>query len=112
MERKLYVQGRLFGEADRHEGKGYAHVYTRYQERIEKLQNIILELRKNDLGNGHCFMFFDDLLEEDQAFYEYPDGRITIERLDKSNIEVPRQIIHVLNASETKAFRNKHAIIR
>ncbi|WP_367867083.1 hypothetical protein [Pedobacter sp. WC2423] len=112
MERKQHIQGKLFGDLERSEKKGYSEAYLRCPERIERLQQVIRKLRENDLGSGHCFMVFDDRLEEDEAFYEYPDGRIRVERLDKSNIEVPRQIVRILTKTEVRALRSKHAIIR
>ncbi len=112
MERKQYIQGKLFGDQESLEKKSYATSYTQYQGRIEKLRQVIRKLRENDLGRGHCFMVFDECLEDDEAFYEYPDGLIRIERLDKSNIEVPRQVVRVLNKTEIKALRDKHVLIR
>jgi len=63
------------------------------------------------LNSGHCFMIFDENLPDDQAYYEYPDGLIRIEKLDKSNIEIPRVLIKVLNKNEATVVREKHAII-
>lgn len=45
------------------------------------MEQVIRKLRNDDLNHGHCFMIFDDELPEDQAYYEYPDGSINIERL-------------------------------
>ncbi len=112
MERKQYIQGKLFGDLDIFKKEESANAHPKYPERIEKLQQVIRKLRENDLGSGHCFMVFDERLEEDEAFYEYPDGHIRIERLDRSNIEVPRQVIRILNRTEIKALRDKHAVIR
>ena len=112
MEREQYIQGKLFDDLGKSNKNESAKAYSQYLGRIEKLQQVIRKLRKNDLESGHCFMVFDERLEEDEAFYEYPDGNIRIERLDKSNIEVPRQVIKMLNRSEIKALRSKHAVIR
>lgn len=112
MERKQYIQGKLFGDLERFDKRDYSKGYLQSPERIEKLQQVIRKLRENDLGSGHCFMVFDERLEEDEAFYEYPDGSIRIERIDKSNIEVPRQIVRILTKQEIKALRSKHAVIR
>lgn len=109
MERKEYVQGKLFGNQDRIERAGHSSISP---SRLENLQQVIRKLREKDLNSGHCFMVFDDRLEDDEAFYEYPDGHIRIEKLDKSNIEIPRQVIKKLNKTEVKALRSKHAIIR
>lgn len=112
MERKQYIQGKLFGDMERLDKKDYSKAYLQYPGRIEKLQQVIRKLRENDLGSGHCFMVFDERLEEDEAFYEYPDGHIRIERLDKSNIEVPRQVVKILDRTEIEALRTRHAVIR
>lgn len=111
MEREQYIQGELFSNLEKSEQNEYGKS-TQYLDRIEKLNSVIRELREHDLRSGHCFMVFDERLEEDEAFYEYPDGHIHIERLDKNNIEVPRQVVKMLNGSEIKALRSKHAVIR
>jgi len=112
MERKNYIQGKLFGEFESFQKREHSKSYLQYPEGIERLQQVIRELRENDLGSGHCFMVFDERLEEDEAFYEYPNGQIHVEKLDKSNIEVPRQVIRKLDDAEIKALRSKHAVIR
>ncbi|WP_442587637.1 hypothetical protein ACSBL2_16455 [Pedobacter sp. AW31-3R] len=112
MEHGQYIQGKLFGDMEKSDQKEYETIYPQYLERIEKLQQVIRKLREDTLGSGHCFMVFDERLEEDEAFYEYPEGHIHIERLDKNNIEVPRQVVRRLNRTEIKALRSKHAVIR
>jgi hypothetical protein len=112
MKGQQYVQGLLFNEAEKRNEDGFAQPHPQYEERIKNLQKVIRRLREDSLHSGHCFMIFDEHLEEDEALYEYPDGRIRIERLDRSNIEVPRQIIRVLTGAETKAIKSKHAIFR
>jgi hypothetical protein len=112
MERKEYIQGKLFSEPERTKAKGYAHTYPRPEFHIENLQQVIRKLRKQDLDSGYCFMIFDEHLEEDEAFYEYPDGRIRIEKLNPRNIEIPRIVIKVLNRKEVRALRERHVIIR
>lgn len=57
-------------------------------------------------------MIFDERMEEDEAFYEYPDGHIRIERLDKNNIKASREVVRMLNGTKIKALRNKHAVFR
>jgi hypothetical protein len=112
MEREQYIQGKLFVKPEKSDQKVYTATYPQYFDRTEKLQQVIRKLRERDLKNGHCFMVFDERLEEDEAFYEYPNGQICIERLDKNNIEVPREVIRMLDRSEIKALRSKHAVIR
>lgn len=109
---KQYVQGQLFDEPENKGAKGYAHTHPIYEDRIKNLEQVIRKLRKEDLDSGHCFMIFDECLETDEAFYEYPDGRIRVEKLDQRNIEIPRTVIKVLSNTEASALRDKHAIIR
>lgn len=108
MKREHYIQGRLFGDAE----PGNSITFPKYEDRIKTLQGVIKNLRKSDLGSGHCFLIFGEQLEENEAFYEYPDGRISIERLNKNNIDIPRELVRVLTAPETKALRKRNAIIR
>lgn len=81
-----------------------------YSLKIASMQDVIRKLRSEDLKQGHCFMIFDENLPEDQAYYEYPDGNIQIEKLDKRNIEIPRQIVKVLNKSEAAIVRKAHGL--
>ena len=108
MKREHYIQGRLFEDVE----LVNSITHPKYEDRIKTLEGVIKNLRKDDLSSGHWFLIFGEQLEEDEAFYEYPDGRISIERLDKNNIEIPRKLIRVLTSSETKALRKNNAIIR
>jgi hypothetical protein len=76
------------------------------------MQQVIRKLRHDDLNEGHCFMIFDDDLPEDQAYYEYPDGRIQVEQLDKENLDIPRVLIKTLNSKEIVALKEKHEVFR
>lgn len=78
--------------------------------RILAMEQVIRKLRNDDLNHGHCFMIFDDDLPEDQAYYEYPNGSINIERLNKDNLDIPRVVIRVLNTKEVDAVKEKHAV--
>jgi hypothetical protein len=79
---------------------------------ILAMQEVIRKLRHDDLNEGHCFMIFDDELPEDQAYYEYPDGDIQIEQLNKDNINAPRVVISVLTKTEIAALKEKHEVFR
>jgi hypothetical protein len=81
-------------------------------DRVHAMQQVIRKLRYNDLNEGHCFMIFDDGLPEGQAYYEYPDGRIQVEQLDKDNLDIPRVVISVLNKKEIAALKEKHEVFR
>ncbi|MDB5152681.1 MAG: hypothetical protein JWR54_1432 [Mucilaginibacter sp.] len=115
MSRKVhYIQSSLFNEnaeGTRTSTHQYISRFSQtYSSKIKVLESVITKLRKDDLGSGHCFLIFDDNLPEDQAYYEYPDGSIRIEQLDKSNIEIPRVIVKVLSKTETAAVRKRHAL--
>ena len=81
-------------------------------DRILAMQRVIKELRHTDLNDGHCFMIFDEELAENQAYYEYPDGRIQVEQIDENNIDVARVIISVLTDQEVAALKEKHEVFR
>lgn len=103
------VQVSLFGG---HDARNYESVQQkfpeRYRSRMAALQSVIAKLRDEDLSDGHCFLIFDDNLPEDEAYYEYPDGCIRVEKLDKRNIEIPRTVVKVLNKAESALVRKKH----
>ena len=82
----------------------------RQDNRLFAMQQVIRKLRNDDLNQGHCFMIFDDELPEDQAYYEYPDGRIHVEQLDKYNLDVPRTVIKALTKKEIAALKEKHEV--
>jgi hypothetical protein len=84
---------------------------TAHSSKIALMQDVIRKLRSDDLKQGHCFMIFDEELPEDEAYYEYPDGNIKIEKLDRRNIEIPRKVVKVLNKCEVSIVRKKHGII-
>ncbi|HEY9197277.1 MAG TPA: hypothetical protein VIM77_13465 [Mucilaginibacter sp.] len=105
MSKKENIHASLFAENDRSMQERFPE---RYRSRMTVLQSVIAKLREEDLNQGHCFLIFDDSLPEDQAYYEYPDGSIRIEKLDKRNIDVPRTVIKVLNRTESASVRKKH----
>ncbi len=76
------------------------------------MQQVIRKLRQDNLNEGHCFMIFDDDLPDDQAYYEYPDGRIQVEQLNKDNLDIPRLLIKVLTPKETALIKEKHEVFR
>jgi hypothetical protein len=78
--------------------------------RITAMREVIRNLRKTDLANGHCFMIHDKSLPKQQAYYEYPDGSIQIEEVDASNLYNPRKIVRKLSASEVAAVVGRHAV--
>lgn len=78
--------------------------------RLFAMQQVIKKLRDNDLTKGHCFMIFDDELPDDEAYYEYPNGEIKVEKLDKSNLDAPRKIVKVLTEIEVAAVKEKHEV--
>jgi hypothetical protein len=78
--------------------------------RVEAMQQVIRNLRVDDLKNGHCFMIFDDELPGGQAYYEYPGGDIHIEQIDRHNLESPRVVIKILTKKEISALKEKHEI--
>lgn len=67
----------------------------------------IRRLRKSDLVAGRSFMYFSDLLPEDQAFFEYPDGSFRIEKF----ISVSEGFSFVRNATieEIAQLKEKYA---
>ena len=81
-------------------------------DRVFAMQQVIRKLRHDNLNEGHCFMIFDDDLPDDQAYYEYPDGRIQIEQLNKDNFDIPRLLISVLTPKETALIKEKHEVFR
>jgi hypothetical protein len=89
---------------------GIEYISTETDSRIYAMNQVIKELRLHSLSDGHCFMIFDDELSENQAFYEYPDGSIQIEQLNKTNVDIPRVVIHVLSQSEISKVREKHEV--
>ena len=82
------------------------------ENRVFAMQQVIKKLRSDDLNEGHCFMIFDDGLPENQAYYEYPDGHIQIEQLDKNNLDIPRVVIKVLTEKENALIKEKHEVFR
>jgi hypothetical protein len=80
--------------------------------RIFAMQQVIRKLRLDNLNEGHCFMIFDDELPEDQAYYEYPDGRIQVEQIDKDNLDIPRIVIRALTNSEIASVKEKNEVFR
>jgi len=81
-------------------------------DRLTAMQEIIKKLRHDDLNEGHCFMIFDDDLPDGQAYYEYPNGKITIEQLNQDNLDLPRMVIHELAPGEIDLVRQKHEVFR
>jgi len=81
-------------------------------ERVTAGQEIIKQLRHDDLAEGHCFMVFDDDLPDGQAYYEYPDGQISIEQLNQDNLDLPRIVIRELSFDEVEMVKRKHDILR
>jgi hypothetical protein len=80
-------------------------------EQLMAMQEVIRKLRVNNLNQGNCFMIFDDDLPEYQAYYEYPDGNINIEEINKDNPDADREIIKVLNDNEAATVRGKHEVL-
>lgn len=78
--------------------------------RVLAMQEVIKKLRHDDLSQGHCFMIFDDELPEDQAYYEYPDGQINVEQIDKDNLDALREVVKTLTKKEIIALKNKHEV--
>jgi len=112
---KSNIQGTLFKKSETtnlYSKKSLANFFADYNYKIEAAKTVIQQLRKHDLDSGHCFMIFDEDLPEDQAYYEYPDGRVCIEQLDKKNIEIPRVLIKNLNRVEKAKFRVKHGALQ
>lgn len=92
------------------DASNYQTVAKLYEAKVASLRSVITRLREEDLKKGYAFLIFDDTLPEDQAYYEYPDGRICIEQLDKRNIEIPRVLVKALNRKESDAVRKKYAL--
>ena len=80
-------------------------VINQYQSKVLAMQKVIKDLRISDLSQGHCFMIFDDELPEEQAYYEYPDGNIYIEQVNKYNLDSPREVIKMLTKNEIAALK-------
>jgi len=80
--------------------------------RILAMQRVIRKLRHDDLNDGHCFMIFDDGLPEGQAYYEYPDGSIRVEQLDRFNLDIPRIVIDELDKDEIASLKERHEVFR
>lgn len=80
--------------------------------RVLAMQQVIRKLRHDDLNDGHCFMIFDDGLPEGQAYYEYPDGSIRVEQMDKFNLDIPRIVISELDEDEIASLKEKHEVFR
>jgi len=85
---------------------------NQYNEQVRAMQQVIKKLRTDDLNQGHCFMIFDDDLPANQAYYEYPDGSIQIEQIDKNNLDIPRSVIKMLTKKEIAAVKEKHEVFR
>jgi hypothetical protein len=80
-------------------------------EQISAMKQVIRKLRTDNLNQGYCFMIFDDDLPEYQAYYEYPDGDINIEQINKDNPDMDREIIKVLTKDEVAAVKEKHEVL-
>jgi hypothetical protein len=80
--------------------------------RFLAMQQVIKKLRDDDLNDGHCFMIFDDGLPEGQAYYEYPDGSVRVEQLNRLNIDMPRIVIEELDEAEIMSLKEKHEVFR
>jgi hypothetical protein len=78
--------------------------------RIVAMRQVIKKLRHDNLNEGHCFMIFDDQLPENQAYYEYPDGHIQVEQIDKDDLDIPRVVISVLTGEETAVIKEKNEV--
>jgi len=87
-------------------------IIDQQDSRVFAMQQVIRKLRHDDLKDGHCFMIFDDELPENQAYYEYPDGHIQIEQLDKHNLDIPRTIIRLLTKEEIAVVKERHEVFR
>jgi len=85
-------------------------VIDEQKDRVLAMQQVIRKLRHDDLNDGHCFMIFDDELPENQAYYEYPDGRIQIEQIDKNNLDIPRLVVSVLTGEEVAVVKEKNEV--
>jgi hypothetical protein len=78
--------------------------------RVKTMREVIKKLRRDDLAAGHCFMILDDDLPHDQAYYEYPDGRIQIEQIDLNNMYRPLLFIRSLTLNEIEHLKAKNEV--
>jgi hypothetical protein len=81
-------------------------------DRLTAMHEIIKKLRQDDLNEGHCFMIFDDDLSDGQAYYEYPNGKITVEQLNQDNLDLPRIVIRELSLAEVDLVKQNHEVFR
>ena len=79
-------------------------------ERVGRAHQVIKRLRLEKLRSGHCFMFFDNTLPDGQAYFEYPNGAIAIEQLDRDNLDLPRIVVKQLDQAEIAAVKTKHEV--
>lgn len=76
----------------------------------QKFDEVIWELRKQDHAAGHPFMINDTTLAKGQFYYEYPDGRISIEHLIMDGENSHFEVVRWLNPEETEAVRLKYGL--
>ena len=79
-------------------------------ERLKQMHLVIKKLRLEKLSAGRCFMILDKTLPDGQAYYEYPDGSIMIEELNRSNMDLPRIIVRQLDETEIVLVKAKHEV--
>src|ERR1700754_980435 len=80
-------------------------------DHIVELESIIRKLGSDVLAQGDCFMIFDDNLPDCEAYYEYPAGKLQIEKVDQRNIQIPRAVIKLLNKSERGEVKKRHPML-
>ena len=85
-------------------------VNDKLDDRVFAIQKVIKKLRHDNLNEGHCFMIFDDGLPENQAYYEYPDGKIQIEQIDKNNLDIPRIVVRTLTKKEVATVKERNEV--
>jgi len=74
------------------------------------MRDVIKKLRRDDLAAGHCFMILDDGLPDDQAYYEYPDGRIQVEQINLGDMYAPLVVVRVLTPEEIAELKQKNEV--
>ena len=83
---------------------GFSHI----SEHV--MDHVIRQLRKEDLQKGHCFMISDSRLPADQAYIEYPDGSIKVEKITKNGTAASRQVVRTASAEEVAHLKKNHFV--
>lgn len=65
----------------------------------------IIKLRERNFSKGLPFLILSDELPDDQAYYEFGDGHVEVQRIVEKNGVDETELVRVLSDEEAKRIR-------